>query len=276
MRNKPTIQIIFFSPTGNTRKICATIANGTQLPLASPPFLNISSINLRDKNKINIAGDIIILGSPVYVETMPKTVFEVIQKLEGQGKWIIPVAVNGNVSFGRCLEELIGLLRNRGFKILAGAKFVGRNSLSNESLLLGENRPDATDIKRATKFGQNLWKKWQEGPEEITIKGSIPEFIQGHPEIRARRMVKIPQIDLILCTKCRECWAACPVEAIDFDCFTQMDFDLVIDKEKCIRCFACVQSCPFGALTKELTMPPEMKADFDQYTEIYQKPEIFL
>lgn len=276
MSLKPTLQTVFFSPTGNTRKICATIANGTQLPLSSPPFLNISSYNFREKDVFDLTGDIIILGSPVYVETMPLAVYEVIQKMDGQGKWIVPVAVNGNVSFGRCLDELIGLLRTRGFKILAGAKFVGCNSLSHKNLPLGQNRPDSSDIKLATEFGQSILKKWQSSLKEIAIKGSIPKFVQGHPEVRARRMVKLPQIDLNLCTKCRECWAACPVEAIDFNCFTQMDFDLVIDKEKCIRCFACVQSCPFGALTKELTMPPEMKEDFTKYTTFYQEPEIFL
>ncbi len=276
MTDQPTIQTIFFSPTGNTRKICATIANGTQLPLASPPYLNLSSYALRGKSTFELTGDVILLGSPVYVETMPLAVYEVIQKMTGHGKWIIPVAVNGNVSFGRCLDELIGLLQRRNFKILAGANFVGENSLSHEDLPLGKSRPDATDIKLATEFGQNIRKKLQSNPTEITRKGVIPDFSEGHPEIRARNMVKLPQIDLENCTRCRECWAVCPVEAIDFDCFTRLDFDLVIDEDKCIRCFACVQSCPFGALRKELTMPPEMKAYFDTFSKIYQEPEIYL
>ena len=146
---KYTIQVAVFSPTGNTLKICGIIANGTKLPLADPPIINLTSLTTRNGN-MELSGDIIIFGSPIYVETMPEEVYNVILKLNGKKKWIIPVAVSGNVKYGNCLQEMIGLLNRQNFKILAAANFVGRHSFYCKEFLIGKNRPDNKDIEQAT------------------------------------------------------------------------------------------------------------------------------
>lgn len=53
-------------------------------------------------------------------------------------------------------------------------------------------------------------------------------------------------ITRVVCRHCpgeSACKLACPVNAI-----SRVDGAVVIDKEKCIKCGACVRACPYGAV----------------------------
>jgi Fe-S-cluster-containing hydrogenase component 2 len=42
---------------------------------------------------------------------------------------------------------------------------------------------------------------------------------------------------------CGECWKICPAGAI-----TPEEKPLCFDYDRCIRCYCCIEVCPFGAL----------------------------
>ncbi|MCD6181930.1 MAG: 4Fe-4S binding protein [Candidatus Cloacimonetes bacterium] len=51
-------------------------------------------------------------------------------------------------------------------------------------------------------------------------------------------------IDKNTCIGCGACIEVCPVEAL-----TMVDDKSVVDPDKCIDCGACVDTCPVGAMT---------------------------
>jgi Fe-S-cluster-containing hydrogenase component 2 len=48
---------------------------------------------------------------------------------------------------------------------------------------------------------------------------------------------------------CGECWKICPAGAI-----TPEEKPLCFDYDRCIRCYCCIEVCPFGALDTTETL----------------------
>lgn len=60
-----------------------------------------------------------------------------------------------------------------------------------------------------------------------------------------RHFVARPKADEKLCRLCGECAGICPARAI------KMGKTLTITYDECIRCYCCIEICPFGAMMKE-------------------------
>ena len=73
-----------------------------------------------------------------------------------------------------------------------------------------------------------------------------PKFLHGF--IR-RQLLRRPVCDPALCRMCGECWKICPARAI-----TPEAKPLRFDYDRCIRCFCCIEVCPFGALRTTETL----------------------
>ena len=273
-----TLQVVFFSPTKNTQKILAQIAGGMNYPLATQPYIDITTRLQRKNINKKITGDIILFGVPVYIGKIPSMVLPVIAALEGNGRWMIPVAISGHVTHGECLENMIWLFRRQGFRILAAAKFIGKHSFTTSNFVLGENRPNNEDMHGAREFGKKLVEKFRESPTEIILQGVPPseETKENIPERKAQTLVESPVHDPEKCVRCRVCYANCPVDAIDFDSFADEQNPFVVDQDLCFRCFGCVYVCPFNALSIQLTMTTEQRDEFLQYGKENQHPEVFL
>jgi len=99
----------------------------------------------------------------------------------------------------------------------------------------------------------------ESGPAEGApeIEGEVPE-IKGFvlPEITPlifgperlhgfmrRHLVQRPVVDRSKCRACGECRKYCPAKAI-----SQEGEKIRFDYDKCIRCYCCVEVCPFAAL----------------------------
>ncbi|HPU18023.1 MAG TPA: 4Fe-4S binding protein, partial [Bacillota bacterium] len=63
------------------------------------------------------------------------------------------------------------------------------------------------------------------------------------PTGRCKSLIKIT-INPELCRGCSKCSRVCPVGAIS----GKIKEPFVIDQSKCIKCEACVNSCPFHAI----------------------------
>lgn len=64
-----------------------------------------------------------------------------------------------------------------------------------------------------------------------------------------KHMTQRPVCDDSLCKLCGECWQYCPAKAITND-REKIHFDY----DKCIRCYCCIEVCPFGSLKAKETM----------------------
>jgi ferredoxin len=61
-----------------------------------------------------------------------------------------------------------------------------------------------------------------------------------------RNLVQRPVQDVSQCRLCGECWKYCPAKAI-----SRKGGKLLIDYDKCIRCYCCIEVCPHAALHTE-------------------------
>ena len=73
-----------------------------------------------------------------------------------------------------------------------------------------------------------------------------PKFLHGF--IR-RQFLRRPVCDSLVCRMCGECWKICPARAI-----APGEKPLRFDYDRCIRCFCCIEVCPFGALETAETL----------------------
>lgn len=67
-----------------------------------------------------------------------------------------------------------------------------------------------------------------------------PKFLHGFVR---RRVLQRPVCNPTVCRMCGECWKICPASAI-----TPEEKPLHFDYDRCIRCYCCIEVCPFAAL----------------------------
>jgi len=265
--SSPQLTVAFFSPTGNTKKICSRLAYALNWPVIEP--IDFTQKENRDTPWRPLKEGVCIIGAPVYAGRIPRQMVEALQIAEGNGNWAIPLVVNGNVQTGESLHELGTLLRRRGFRMLAAASFVGIHSFAKPGFPLGTGRPDEADMRVIDTFAAKIRQKWTQGALELALPAVSPDYSLPFPQYRAQNMCDPPQRDEAICVECKECWAHCPVNAIDF-------FTLSVDGDTCIRCYACVRVCKWDARTFRLHLSAEMEARFKACMEIHREPEIFI
>ena len=173
-----SVQCLYFSPTGSTRKIVETIAKGMGIPVSAP--ISITTPQERKAFTGQVDGEILIVGIPVYVGTFPSFVLSPLHKLDGTGRWALPIAVCGNVRMGTCLAELCGILKRQGFKIPAAGNFIAQHSFACENFLMGKGRPDVDDLHKATEFGQRVIRKISKNGEDIVYQYGGNTYIRQH------------------------------------------------------------------------------------------------
>ena len=157
------------------------------------------------------------------------------------------------------MVELDAFVTRLGFKVIAGATFVGEHSYSSEKYPVAAGRPDADDLEYAKLFGEKIRAKIAAAEDMEKLYGVDVTRIQRprqpfFPLLRfLRRVVKLrksgvpmprtPQVDAERCTHCGYCVKHCPAGAIikGDECNTVA--------EKCIKCCACVKGCPQKART---------------------------
>jgi hypothetical protein len=86
-----SVQCLYLSPTGSTRRIVETAAEGTGIPVRAP--VSLTTPQDRDSFSGQIDGDLLIVGVPVYAGRSPSFVQSPLSKVDGAGRWALPVAV---------------------------------------------------------------------------------------------------------------------------------------------------------------------------------------
>ncbi|MHA1585260.1 MAG: EFR1 family ferrodoxin [Promethearchaeota archaeon] len=273
------LQNIYFSATGNTRKIVGIV--GQAMNLKQEPEINLTEFQTRtkilDAKENLISGDLFLFGCPVYRGKIPSLLIPIIKRLEGKNRWIVIIVVNGNIHYDRSLEQLAELLRAQNFKILGGGKFIGAHSFNGKEYHIAEGRPNSKDIHIAKQFGMELRNKLNNKPKELMLQSNEEVKInENTQESSVKASPIIPKHDPTLCLRCRECYAACPTEAIDFYAFGNEENPFIVDPEKCIMCAACVKICPVGALSITLPFSRFAKFLFKLKGSIPKQPKFFI
>jgi ferredoxin/flavodoxin len=233
------IEVVYFSPTGTTKRVLDGILEGLKADV-----VNFSDLRTSQAHKIIESGDkapdLVLIGMPTYVSRIPPEASVELKKLKGLGIPAVLVAVYGNNKFGDILLEMKDIAKSAGLIPIAAAAFIGEHSFSTEEKPIAENRPDIADLKKAKSFGFAVRK------ELLNADANFADYdLQVPGEFPYREWNKLPaeppETDEELCIKCGKCKESCPVDAI---CISDT---ISTNPEACIFCCACVKNCPTGA-----------------------------
>jgi len=226
----PTSQLVYFSPTGTTRRIVSRIAEGiggetTHYDLTLP----------QQHCELKVTEGIVIFGVPVYAGRVPEQCLERFQGITAQGTPAAIVAVYGNRAFEDTLVELRDRVSERGFQVIAAGAFIGEHSYATPDYPVAMGRPDARDLDQAFQFGKRIAEKLIGSAKLPAIAGNVPyrdrvQFGGIAPETQTAR-----------CTLCKTCAEVCPTGVIS------VSDSVKTSAEGCIMCCACVKSCPTQA-----------------------------
>lgn len=266
-----TVQCIYYSASKTTQKILDKVAEGTGMKVL--PSVDVTNPKIRKAFDGKMEGDLIIIGSAVYEGSIPFIAMESFLKLEGEGKWATPIAVYGNRSAEGYVAELSGSLRERGFKIIAGADFVAQHSYNHDAIAKAgaSGRPDGSDLEIAKGLGKKIAEKMSD-PVEAAIESKPLKFGDKYKDRsgwvgeRLKKMIMGPNYDAERCIQCNKCIEVCPVEAVDSEYAT--------DKDTCILCMACVRVCPTGA--KTVKFPPQVSQFMNSWGQERKEPKLYL
>ncbi|MCI8511571.1 MAG: 4Fe-4S binding protein [Lachnospiraceae bacterium] len=235
------VKAVFYSATGNTKKVVLAIAERAAGKLGVPVEAYDFSNPAKRAEQQYGPDELVIFGTPVYAGRIPNKMLPIVQGLfKGNGALAVPVVTFGNRSFDNGLIELRNELENNGFHTIAGAAFAAQHAFSDK---LACGRPDAQDMEKLTDFADSVADKvtsLTEIPVPVAVKGTepidkyyTPLGTDGKPAVFLKAKPKTKDT----CINCKACVRACPMASIDKE-------DPSLVSGVCIKCQACVKTCP--------------------------------
>lgn len=228
------LNIISFSPTHSTSQIVKTISDS--LSYKNIHKLDLTKASSKEANITCHKNSLTIIAVPVYGGRVPLDAVNRLSKIKGNNSAVAIIAVYGNRAYEDCLLELKDIATECKFNTIAAATFITQHTFSSEENPIGKNRPDKNDITKIKEFSKLLSKKVTnindlESLNEIKIPGNFPYRERG------KNLLIAPRTDESICTKCKACELACPVNAIT------VGETVITDNSLCILCNACVKVC---------------------------------
>lgn len=224
------ISVLFFSPTGRTRRVARFLTEGlrkTRKPLVA---VNITDKYDRETPREFAPDELVFLVSPVYFGRVPLPLQELSQ-LKGNGAAVVPVVVYGNRQYEDSLRELSDVLSKSDFNTVAAAAFIAEH---NQIPTLAQGRPDAADRTVIANFAEAAALKVLKAETIADILLSVP----GEGDYRDYPGVPTAPVPPENCRHCSQCVDICPVDIIDAATLK------ATDPKACIGCFACITVCP--------------------------------
>ena len=222
------LKLVYFSPTGTTRKVIMEVARNIDLKSVSFDL----TIHKEKRAPLQFKkDDFVLFGIPVYSGRVPKTFLEYFDGLNGDSTPAALVATYGCREYEDALLELKTEVENRGFKVIGAAAFPTEHSIVRSA---GLGRPNKADMKIIADYGIQLNRriKKEESFDQFNIQ------VPGNtPYRKYRRAPLYPKVDVNRCTECGACAKSCPAGAISAESPKK------INKKKCITCHKCIRIC---------------------------------
>lgn len=246
---------IYFSPSETTKKVAEQVASNFNQTQESYDLLNFN----QEKEFSN--EDIAIVAMPVFAGRLPKTGSERLAKLKGNNTKAIAIVNYGNAHVTDALLELVDLLKENDFDVIAAASTVSHHSIF-DGVAIG--RPDETDISKINEFALKCIEKIESGE---SLQSEIPG---NRPYVDLKQLPFVISCDETLCSFCYDCASVCPEQAIPEDDPIATDLDL------CSRCTACINICPENARRFSGEAFEAKKPVFEEANSERKEPEFYL
>lgn len=238
------VKLIYFSQTGNTRRIAETMAEAFRAAGHSTRLVALQKASSQDA----VTGDLLGIGTPCFSSQAPtpiKTFLQSLPPLDHRRAFVF--ATSGGAP-GRVLYDLTRRLQSKGAEVVGG--FLARGELHHPApCLLGRmpNRPNAEDFAEAWRFATAVIAHVEAGrsgpvaesrPDTFKPKAGFYDLVATiSTDGFLRLMLPEPKPDPARCTQCQWCVYACPVNNI-----TLKPYPILGDH--CIRCYRCLTGCP--------------------------------
>lgn len=241
------LKLVYFSPTGTTRKVIMEAAAGIDLKSVSYDL----TIHKEKKPALHFKqNDFVLFGIPVYAGRVPATFLQYFENLSGKDTPAALIATYGCRQYEDALLELKNEVEKRGFHVIGAAAFPTEHSLVRS---IGLGRPNKADLKTIADFSAQLNRRLHTEQDFSGIQVAVPG---NEPYRKAGSFSMVPKTDVSLCTECGACAKVCPAGAIS------VKDPKKTDKKKCISCQKCLRLCKqkarsvsslkLNALTKKL------------------------
>jgi flavodoxin/ferredoxin len=259
--------VVYFSQTGNTRRIARAIRDGMNEAGAQCDLARIQDVKTGDLTVYDLIG----LGSPVWHRREPVNVLNFIEytlrSLEAKQGFVF---CTHGLYPGHFMGRMVPALRLEGFKVIGWKNWYCSAWVpEHPKPYFTDGHPDDIDLEEAKCFGKEMAGKSREvaagevslpelpqgskyhelypGPGSTDRVRSFPkEAISGYQEIR--ELIDLRSFDFkinrdrCLYPKCTVCIDNCPTGSINFS------VSPVIFRKNCDRCWFCEQICPRGAI----------------------------
>ena len=271
------VLIIYFSQTGNTKKIAETIKKGI---FKSGNTCKTEKIKEVDIDKLENY-DLIGIGTPTFFYREPTNVKNLIRDIkEIKGKHCFLFCTHGSL-IGNTFYYMNEELTKKGFTIIGTFDCYGYSSLQfYPEPMHTEGHPDEIELKEAEEFGENICEtsiKIQKGETSLIPKFELisktwwaRQSKQLTLEVLRKMSPKFKiNMDKCMIEKCLTCQENCPTNAINVEVDPPE-----IQKEECIFCWYCEKACPVGAIEANWSlMRKGSKANLVGYIEALKEAE---
>ncbi len=256
-----TAHLIYFSPTGTTKKITTSIAKG----LGAKRVVDYDTTLPGSSVETDLNDGVAIIGIPVYAGRVPELCLQRMQTITAKGLPCVLVALYGNREYEDALVELRDFATGQGFKVVAAGAFIGEHSYSTHERPIAEGRPDAKDLLLAVQFGQQVATKIEDGNFDTPeIAGNVPY------KDRVQFGGVAPETDRDRCTLCGKCAESCPTGVIT------VTEKVATETDHCIMCCACVKACDVDARPFNHPRIKERRAMLLANCSQPKAPEVFI
>lgn len=249
-----TITVVYFSPTGGTRKAA--------MNLASAMAEDVREVDLCNVEEEYVFGpeDVALVAMPVFGGRIPGFAAERLVHMKGSKAVAVTAAVYGNRAFEDALAELNDCLKAQGFKIGASAALLAEHSMVRD---IAAGRPDGKDAEEMKAFAGRICEKLE------TADWKEPAVPGNRPYRDWKQMPVVPSVNED-CTACGVCAAQCPSGAIPAEAPDTTKPD------KCILCMRCVSVCPSRARSLPLQAQAMLEQKLSPVRDIRRENELFL
>ncbi|MGE5250694.1 MAG: hypothetical protein ACM3QS_10835 [Bacteroidota bacterium] len=241
------VTLIYFSQTGNTRRVAGAMATAFREGGASTRLLSLKKAVPLDA----LACDLLGIGSPCFLSRAPAPIKRFLSGLMPLGRKQAFVFATSGGAPGRVLSDLSRLLQGKGAEVIGG--FLAHGEVHHPAPGLIKrlpDRPNAADLSGARRFALALAEHARAGarglvagsrPDTLMPKGGFYDLVARFATDRfARSVLPEPKLDAARCNLCRWCLYECPTHNITLRAFPALG-------NECIRCYRCLTGCPQGA-----------------------------
>lgn len=237
------VNVIYFSPTGNTKILCEALAN----KISNNVFV-YDRTSFEDRwTSIEFCDDeLVIIGVPSYYGRMPNIKDEFLRGINGNTTPAVIVTTYGNRDFEDTLLEMKNECEERMFKCIAAGAFISKHTFSDK---LGANRPNDKDLEEVTTFANTIIGILNKVESVCGLNLKVP----GNYPYRPFKELPMGPSSNKQCNQCMLCVKACPMKAISPENPEE------IDGWRCILCGRCIKECPQQAKV----LPMQLKAGIE-------------